>query len=338
MLDKESNKKWMFQMNELSKALVQITELIVSPQRNGFPVLIAIIGLAFAYFGYDLFQSGIQEGGAALSFTIGEHRSFNLGKGGPGLIFCLFGMGLILFATHNYSKLRAAPSISIAEDKNGLIEIEPRKITKEFDELLASANRWRYKGNFGRYMRGKVLPTLASKSNLHITACLIDPTILELCQKHAYYRNNINSIDKGKHYDASAVALEVIVTIVICAWYVANKRTTIELYLSPVFDPVRIDANDDAMILTVEDRRSSALKITKEHFTFEHFDLQMQFSRQQAKRVNLEGMQERRTIADVEAGDVENLLKQLNMTELLNTLGAEKILLACKEARNPYES
>ncbi|KFI23940.1 hypothetical protein [Nitrosococcus oceani] len=45
----------------------------------------------------------------------------------------------------------------------GLVELEAGKITEEFDRLLSTATRWRYKGNFGRYMRGKVLPTLAKQ-------------------------------------------------------------------------------------------------------------------------------------------------------------------------------
>ncbi|WP_165855718.1 hypothetical protein [Marinobacter sp. JSM 1782161] len=45
----------------------------------------------------------------------------------------------------------------------GMAELEAGKITKEFDKLLSTATRWRYKGNFGRYMRGKVLPALADR-------------------------------------------------------------------------------------------------------------------------------------------------------------------------------
>ena len=59
--------------------------------------------------------------------------------------------------------------------KAGLAEVEARRITKEFETLLSEASRWRYKGNFGRYMRGKVLPTLAGRQNVHVSACVIDP-------------------------------------------------------------------------------------------------------------------------------------------------------------------
>lgn len=325
-------------MNEFANALIKIIDLFLNPKKNGFPVLVALIGLLIAYLGYSLFTSGIQDGGAALSITYGDGQKFDLGKGGPGLLFCLFGMGLIVFSIHNYSKIRSQPDLSNNEEISGLEEIHPRNITKEFDALLSSAGRWRYKGNFGRYMRGKVLPTLASKANFHISACIIDPANPSLCEEHARYRNSINSIDKGMKYNAETVALEVVVTIIICAWFVTNKNIAIDLYLSSVFDPVRIDANDHAMILTVEDRRSPALKITSDHFMFEHFDLQMQFSRQQAKYIKVSGLKESNTVAALEARDVEIFLENIGMSDLCSKLGAENILAACRNVRNPYEN
>ncbi|WP_201593184.1 hypothetical protein [Psychrobacter sp. Pi2-51] len=220
----------------------------------------------------------------------------------------------------------------------GLTEIEAQKITKEFDELLKSAKRWRYKGNFGRYMRGKVLPTLANQQNCHISACIIDPTNNELCDEHARYRSQINSIDKGSKYDADTVALQVLVTVVICAWYSINTRATIELYLSQSFDPVRIDSNDDAMIITVEDRRSHALKVTKHHFTYEHFEMSMEFARKQGRKVNLGGVRSDIKLSELQQQDVSTALNLADMSELCQRLTPEKILQACLESKNPYEN
>jgi len=90
-------------------ALLQLAEMFLSPKRNGFPVLIALIGFGFAYLGYDLFSMGVQEGGAALNVSFGEERTFEMGKGGPGLIFSAFGMGLIIYAIRKFDKLRVPP-------------------------------------------------------------------------------------------------------------------------------------------------------------------------------------------------------------------------------------
>ena len=151
------------------------------------------------------------------------------------------------------------PTVPNAQE---LRQIEPRNITSEFEALLSDSIRWRYTGNFGRYLRGKVLPTLADRPNMQISVSIIDPQDNALCVSHAEYRNSISSIDKGRRYDADTVALEVVVTIIQCAWYVANKDVSIELFLLSMFDPLRIDSSDNAMILTVEDRRRPALRIT----------------------------------------------------------------------------
>ncbi|EHU2433876.1 hypothetical protein [Acinetobacter baumannii] len=225
------------------------------------------------------------------------------------------------------------------KNKNGQqIEIAPNQITSEFDELLKVANRWRYKGNFGRYLRGKVLPTLSTKKNMHVTACLIDPTNAELCQKHAEYRYSINSIDKGKVYNHQLVVLEVIVTIIVCTWYSSNKDVQIELYLSSNYDPIRIDSNDNAMILTVEDRRSPALKLTSQHFMYSHFELVMRTAREQAKKITLPKIRKSNSLNDLEETDIDYILNNINMIDVLKVVSVSEILSACKKVTNPYEN
>ena len=219
----------------------------------------------------------------------------------------------------------------------GLSQIEPVKITPEFEELLGEALRWRYTGNFGRYLRGKVLPTLAGRPNMQISVSIIDPTNKSLCERHAEYRNKIHSIEKGKRYDAKKVALEAIVTIIHCAWYVTNRDTSIDLSLLSMFDPLRIDSNDEAMILTVEDRTRPALKLEKEHFMYEHFDMQMRYERQQGKQIELRGFPTCATISAIKEAEVEDFLTAIGMQELCNDLTTSEIVNGCRTARNPYE-
>jgi|GEM_PF-1754542 hypothetical protein len=221
---------------------------------------------------------------------------------------------------------------------DGLTELEAGKITKEFDNLLSTATRWRYKGNFGRYMRGKVLPTLANRQNCQISACVIDPNNQVLCEKHALYRSRINAIEKGKQYDSDTVAIQILVTVVICSWYSKNRRVKIDLYLSASFDPVRIDSNDEAMIITVEDRRQPALKINRDHFIYEHFETSMEFARDQGAKVNLDGMRHGIEFAEIEERDVCNVLDRAGMLDLCNKITPQIILQACRESKNPYEN
>ena len=224
------------------------------------------------------------------------------------------------------------------KNKGEIVEVPAQEITEEFEKLLAASARWRYQGNFGRYLRGKVLPTLASKTNVQVLACLIDPANQELCKKHAEYRGGINGVDKGRKYDHATVALEVMVTIVIAAWYVKNKKMDISIFLSAKFDPIRIDSSDEAMILTVEDRRSPALMITQKHFTANHFDLQMQTARDQARKIELNGMRNSIELAQIEPQDVTNVLSTAGLAEICKEITPQSIADACKASGNPYEN
>lgn len=84
-----------------------IIEMFISPKGNGFPILIALIGAFCIYLGYDLFSQGVIEGGSALKVSYGEYNTFEMGKGGPGLVFSAFGMGIIIFSIWKFSSLRA---------------------------------------------------------------------------------------------------------------------------------------------------------------------------------------------------------------------------------------
>ena len=104
-----------------------------------------------------------------------------------------------------------------------------------------------------------------------------------------------------------------------------------------MFDPLRIDSSDNAMILTVEDRRRPALKITHDHFMYSHFDLQMRYQREQGREIPLRGFSNRATISAIEEEDVENFLTSINMQTMCEKLTATRIVMACRESRNLYE-
>jgi hypothetical protein len=91
------------------------------------------------------------------------------------------------------------------------------------------------------------------------------------------------------------------------------------------------------MILTVEDRRRPALKITKNHFMYNHFELQMRYACEQGRSISLLGFAERATIAAIEEVDVENFLEKINMKDLCDRLTVAVIVETCRGAKNPYE-
>jgi hypothetical protein len=220
----------------------------------------------------------------------------------------------------------------------GIYELKPSEITKEFDLQLRAASSWLYKGNFGRYLRGKVLPDLSKAyAGLSVVACIIDPRNIDLCSKHAGYRGRINSIDKGHAYTESTVALQVLVTIVVCAWYVSNKNMNIRLFLTKTYDPVRVDSNGQSMIVTVEDRRSPALKLDKDYFMFSHFTSQLDTAREQGSEVVFSGFRNC-SISDISESDVELVIRGAGLDVVLDRVAAADVARECGQVNNPYES
>ncbi|MET4678841.1 hypothetical protein [Stenotrophomonas rhizophila] len=219
-----------------------------------------------------------------------------------------------------------------------LFELQPNKITKEFDSQLATATSWLYKGNFGRYLRGKVLPELErGAGGVRVVACIIDPRDPDVCRMHAGFRERINSIDKGVPYTQDAVAMQVLVTIVMCSWYVSNRNMDISVFLTKTYDPVRIDSNGESMIVTVEDRRSPALRLNKGHFMFSHFTSQIDTAREQGHEVRLRGMRACRMV-DIAESDVEAVMVGAGLTDMLGRVAAAEVVKGCREAKNPYET
>lgn len=220
--------------------------------------------------------------------------------------------------------------------RHGLTHLSPTEITAAFEKQLELSRVWQYRGNFGRYLRGKVLPALASRVGVKISACIIDPRDVKLCEDHSRYRSQINGIDAGLMYTPQLVQVEVLTTILICAWYASSKTALIDLYLTPVFDPVRTDASDKSMIVTVEDRRRPALLIDATHFMYEHFSLQLLFAQRQGTQIPLNSIAYRANISDLTEDDVLEFFKKIGMDEICKEIGAGRLLESCNNVRNPY--
>lgn len=181
-----------------------------------------------------------------------------------------------------------------------------------------------------------MLPTLSEKRQVDIDASIIDPRNSELCEQHALYRGKIEAIEKGRKYTAEDVAREAITTILLCAWHVENRGMSIDLHLTPFYDPMRIDASDVAMIVTMEDRRRPALKLTSENFMFDHFMDQMRFVREQGEKIDLTGFKRIDNFHQVNKSDITAFMTKIGMGDLCTRIGADKILDDCRNNNNPY--
>ena len=288
--------------------------------RRTFLVLLVLISLLLV--AVDLYFFGANAAPGSLQSSMSQYIQSIV----AAIIVALFTFALVAFflPTDNAS--------------HGLTHLSPTEITPAFEKQLELARIWQYRGNFGRYLRGKVLPTLSGKTNMRISACIIDPRVQKLCEDHSRYRSQIHGIDKGRTYTSQAVQFEVLTTILICAWYVSAKGASIDLYLTSFFDPVRTDASDKSMIITVEDRRRPALLIDVDHFMYEHFSLQMSSAQRQGERVQLGSLAHNANISDLTETDVSEFFLALGMGEICGSVGVKELLEAVKNVKNPYES
>lgn len=227
--------------------------------------------------------------------------------------------------------------LPVGERSEAIVQVPPHRISSEFEVLLSRSSRWNYRGNIGRYLRSKVLKTLSAKANVDVDVIILDPTDEVLCERHANYRNEIKSVEPARNYDAKFVALQACVTVAICGWYAVNRRVAIDLFLSKTFDPVRMDSCDEAMIVTVEDRSRPALRLSRDHFMYQHFMLDMDYRKDQSKRIDVRNFPRAAKLSDVKLEDIRQFFSVIGMNDVCQRVSPEKILEELKRDHNPYE-
>lgn len=219
---------------------------------------------------------------------------------------------------------------------SAISEISPQHITRRFDAELASTTNWYFAGNLGRYLRSKVLSTLSSKPTAQVFANILDPMDQTVRQRHAQYRRMIKRVDAGSEVNERSILVDAIVTIVACAWYTSATNVSIHLRLHSAFSPVRIDAGDSRMFLTVEDRREPALEIGRNHFMYSNFRQQIDFMKLQGREVSLQGFPVVATMAALSADQLRAYLSSIGFAELLSDDVVNDVLAGVKGIANPY--
>lgn len=221
------------------------------------------------------------------------------------------------------------------ESDSSIDQIPPLRITHEFDKLLDSTDRWHFQGNFGRNLRSKVLPYLAKRRSGQVYACIIDPSDTDLCHRHARFRSEIPAIDGSRDFTPEEVACKALVTILLCASYSVRTRLQIDLWLLKTFSPIRVDSTDDGMLITVEDRRSPALRISRDNFLFDHFMMHMFYNRQQGRKLDLRGFPDK-PLDTLDTSELVEFISSVGLGNVLELTSADTILDALKKDENPY--
>ena len=203
----------------------------------------------------------------------------------------------------------------------GLItQLDSRDIVPAFDVALREATGWIFCGNRGRYLRSKVLPTLAKKQGtFSIDAIITNPTNVAACAKFAEHKSVRIAQDEPGIWDTERVQADILAAIVVCAWFTRYPALSIKLYLRESFSPIRLDSNLKMSFLTVENKRESCLRFRSGHFFHEWLLDDYAVGKLQAKLISLPTIN-RTALTEVSEADIELVASAVGFVNIQDSL------------------
>jgi hypothetical protein len=203
----------------------------------------------------------------------------------------------------------------------GLItQLESRDIVPAFDVALREATGWIFCGNRGRYLRSKVLPTLAMKhGTFSVDAILTNPNNIVACSKFAEHKSVTIAQDEPGAWVTERVQAEILAAIVVCAWFTRYPTLSIKLYLHESFSPIRLDSNLNTSFLTVENKRESCLRFRTGHFFHEWLLDDFSVAKLQSTLVALPPVN-RTALSDITPDDIRSVAHAVGFTSIETSL------------------
>ncbi|WP_408913072.1 hypothetical protein ACJUA3_11980 [Citrobacter freundii] len=229
-------------------------------------------------------------------------------------------------------------------ESNAKIEIAyPKELPELFKVAFLKSEIWYYKGGCGRYFRTATLPNMAkqarSKSqSKEILVVILDPSNIDLCEKHAIYRSGTASQKiESRPWTTEEVRAELFSTIITTLITQAKEPSLrIKLSLCPHYSSFRIDLSDEYAIITKEDRGSPAIVCHKGTHFYKSYKDEVILSLNQSRSVRMIDKVDF-TLENIDGNKVKSLLAYADLEDNnLTTAFYEKVALLCKEAKNPY--
>ncbi|MEM1269317.1 MAG: hypothetical protein AAGI08_04630 [Bacteroidota bacterium] len=173
--------------------------------------------------------------------------------------------------------------------EENISHLNANEIVPAFNAVLPESTRWLFAGNRGRYLRSKVVPTLASQAGSSaVEAILIDPCSESACQSFVDYKLSSNKIpERDDAVTLDYVKSQLLATIAVCSCFQRNPHISISLYLSNRFSPIRIDSNMVTTFMTVENKREPALKVLYPYFFHDWIMYHLSVRKSQSRHISL---------------------------------------------------
>ncbi|MFI5836693.1 hypothetical protein ACIA5A_23735 [Micromonospora sp. NPDC051300] len=221
----------------------------------------------------------------------------------------------------------------------------------EVGQALAEArehtDRWDFKGGTGTYLRAVTLPEclrLARRRNATLTVAveIIDPADEEVCERYARFRRSLESdepTEQTEPWTVDRTRKESYATVLAACWYMQRSGLlTVELRLSAQMTTFRYDLSSSCVVITQENPRTPALRIDRGEVYYNRFNIELDYSRRQSRRVPVESAGQVRLDDEPSVEQVRRLFTALGLA-LPRSFGDREvadIVRKALQARNPY--
>lgn len=203
-------------------------------------------------------------------------------------------------------------------------EVRRKGTSHYFDKAYELTGRWDFSGSSGTYTRARTLPQLneitrQKQKHVDMLILLNDPREAAICERYVGYKSSSGE----EKWTVERVRLEVLATIVSCAWYgLFNPRLTIRVGLKSVLSRYRYDVSSSYAIVTRENPDEPALVIHSDSVRYQGIIEEISCQRDQAEMLDLENLPRDelhriQSISDLSAADVVTTVKELNLEKVL---------------------
>ncbi|MGR6319399.1 hypothetical protein Q2K19_28910 [Micromonospora soli] len=218
----------------------------------------------------------------------------------------------------------------------------------EVGQALAEArrhtDRWTFKGGTGTYTRAVTLPEClehARRRNgtLHVALEIIDPTDEEICERYARFRRSLAPDAREERWTVDRTRKESYATVLAACWHLQRSGLlTIDVRLSAQMTTFRYDLSSTCVIITQENPQTPALRIDRKELYYNRYNIELQYSREQSRRVPIEAAAQVKLDDEPSVEQVRRLFTALGLP-LPRSFGDREvadIVGRAIQARNPY--
>jgi hypothetical protein len=218
----------------------------------------------------------------------------------------------------------------------------------EVGQALADArrhtDRWIFKGGTGTYTRAVTLPECLEharrrNATLRFDIEIIDPTDEDVCERYARFRRSLEPDAPGERWTVDRTRRESFATVLAACWHLQYcGLLTIDVRLSAQMTTFRYDLSSSCVIITQENPHTPALRVDRTELYYNRYNIELQYSRDQSRRVPIEAAAQVRLDKEPSVEQVRRLFGALGLP-LPRAFGDREvadIVSKAIQARNPY--